>query len=130
MTQKIDSDFLGHALGRSGPHVRALHVICWQAEAGRNDMTGSAKATVFIDNERVIVTEYRFAPGDNTGWHRHGHDYVVVPLMDGKVKLLTKDGESFAEMKKGAPYFRKEGVEHDVISANEGEYAFIEIELK
>ena len=50
--------------------------------------------------------------------------------MDGRVKLLTKDGESFAEMKKGAPYFRKEGVEHDVISANEGEYAFIEIELK
>ena len=93
-------------------------------------MTGSAKAIVFIDNDRVIVTEYRFAPGENTGWHRHGHDYVVVPLMDGKVKLLTKDGESFAEMKKGAPYFRKEGVEHDVINANEGEYAFIEIELK
>ncbi|TIX94443.1 MAG: cupin [Mesorhizobium sp.] len=93
-------------------------------------MTGFAKATVFIDNERVIVTEYRFAPGDNTGWHRHAHDYVIVPLMDGKLKLLTKDGESFAEMKKGAPYFRKEGVEHDVINANEGEYAFVEIELK
>ena len=29
-------------------------------------MTGSAKATVFIDNERVIVTEYRFQPGENT----------------------------------------------------------------
>ena len=66
----------------------------------------------------------------NTGWHRHGHDYVVVPLMDGKVKLVTKDGESFAEMKAGAPYFRGEGVEHDVINANDGEYAFIEIELK
>jgi len=130
MTQKIDSDFLGHALGRSGPHIPCTPCHLLAAEAGRNDMTGSAKATVFIDNERVIVTEYRFAPGDNTGWHRHGHDYVVVPLMDGKVKLLTKDGESFAEMKKGAPYFRKEGVEHDVISANEGEYAFIEIELK
>ncbi len=93
-------------------------------------MTGSAKATVFIDNERVIVTEYRFAVGENTGWHRHGHDYVVVPLMDGRVKLLTKDGETFADMKKGVPYFRSEGVEHDVINANEGEYAFIEIELK
>ncbi|MER8365451.1 cupin domain-containing protein [Mesorhizobium sp. M0306] len=93
-------------------------------------MTGSAKATVFIDNERVIVTEYRFAPGDNTGWHRHGHDYVIVPLTDGKVKLLTKDGESFAEMKKGSPYFRNEGVEHDVISTNDGEFAFIEVELK
>jgi len=93
-------------------------------------MTGSAKATVFIDNGKVIVTEYRFDVGDNTGWHRHGHDYVVVPLMDGKVKLLTKDGESIAEMKKGVPYFRSEGVEHDVVNANEGEYAFIEIELK
>ena len=93
-------------------------------------MSGSAKSTVLIDNERVIVTEYRFAPGDNTGWHRHGHDYVIVPMMDGRVKLLTKAGESFAEMKKGVPYFRKEGVEHDVINANDGEHVFIEIELK
>ena len=93
-------------------------------------MTGSAKATVFIDNDRVVVTEWRFAPGASTGWHRHGHDYVVVPLMDGKVKLLTKDGEALAEMKKGVPYFRSEGVEHDVINANDSEYAFIEIELK
>ena len=93
-------------------------------------MTGTAKPTVFIDNERVIVTEWRFAPGANTGWHRHGHDYVVVPLMDGRLKLETKDGTNFAEMKKGSPYFRKAGVEHDVINANDGEYAFIEIELK
>ena len=50
--------------------------------------------------------------------------------MDGKLKLVTKDGETLAEMKKGVPYFRNEGVEHDVISANDGEYAFIEIELK
>ena len=92
-------------------------------------MSGTAKATVFIDNERVIVTEYRFQPGDNTGWHRHGHDYVIVPLMDGTVKLLTSEGESFAEMKKGAPYFRSDGVEHDVINANDPDYAFIEIEL-
>ena len=93
-------------------------------------MTGTAKATKLIDNERVIVTEWRFQPGDNTGWHRHAHDYVIVPLMDGKLKLVTKEGESVAEMKKGAPYFRREGVEHDVINANDTEYAFIEIELK
>jgi quercetin dioxygenase-like cupin family protein len=93
-------------------------------------MTGSAKATVHVENDRVIVTEYRFQPGDNTGWHRHGHDYVVVPLMDGKVKLETAEGTKFAEMKKGVPYFRTEGVEHDVINATDSEYAFIEIELK
>ncbi len=93
-------------------------------------MTGTARAITHIDNERVIVTEYRFAPGANTGWHRHAHDYVVVPLMDGRVRLVTKDSQSVAEMKRGVPYFRKEGVEHDVVNAGETDYAFIEIELK
>ena len=93
-------------------------------------MSGTAKAIKHIDNERVIVTEYRFAPGANTGWHRHGHDYVIEPLSDGRVRLDRKTGTSFAEMKKGVPYFRSEGVEHDVINANDTDYAFIEIELK
>lgn len=92
---------------------------------------GTAKGTKLIDNDRVTVWEWRFPkPGDNTGWHRHGHDYVVVPTMDGRLKIVSAAGESFAEMKAGAPYYRPEGVEHDVINASEGEYAFIEIELK
>jgi quercetin dioxygenase-like cupin family protein len=93
-------------------------------------MAGTAKTTVFVDNERVIVTEYRFQKGQNTGWHRHGHDYVVVPLMDGKLRIVSAGGDSIAEMSKGVPYFRKEGIEHDVVNASDGEYAFIEIELK
>ena len=39
-----------------------------------------AKPTVQVENERVIVTEWRFPPGSHTGWHRHNHDYVVVPI--------------------------------------------------
>ncbi len=93
-------------------------------------MSGTAKSIVLVENDRVIVTEYRFAPGENTGWHRHGHDYVVVPLLDGKLRLESSTGTTFADMKKGAPYFRNAGVEHDVISASEDEFAFIEIELK
>ena len=93
-------------------------------------MTGTAKSIVHLENDKVIVTEWRFDKGDSTGWHRHGHDYVVVPLMDGQLKLVTSDGDSIAEMKKGAPYFREEGVEHDVVNATDGEYAFIEVELK
>ena len=42
-----------------------------------------AVPTVQIDNARVIVTEWRFAPGAETGWHRHAHDYVVVPTTGG-----------------------------------------------
>ena len=93
-------------------------------------MSGTAKGTVLIENDRVIVTEWRFGPGDNTGWHRHGHDYVVVPLEDGQLRIADASGETLVEMKKGAPYFRQTGVEHDVINANDHEYAFIEVELK
>lgn len=93
-------------------------------------MAAAAQATVFIDNERVRVTEWRFAPGAATGWHRHAMDYVVVPLLDGTLKLVEGGSERFAELKKGVPYFRNVGVEHDVINANAYEFAFIEIELK
>ena len=90
-----------------------------------------AKSKVFIDNERTRVTEWRFAPGASTGWHRHEFDYVVVPLVDGKLEL-TSDGDAkhVAELSAGVPYFRPVGVEHDVTNINDFEYAFIEIELK
>jgi quercetin dioxygenase-like cupin family protein len=91
---------------------------------------GLAKSKVFIENERVIVTEWRFKPGDATGQHRHGHDYVVVPLTTGKLRLVEPDGTRDAALTQGVPYFRGVGVEHDVINANDFDFAFIEIELK
>ena len=90
----------------------------------------SATSIKHIDNERVIVTEWRFARGASTGWHRHAHDYVIVPLMDGRLRLATADGETTAAMKKGVPYYRPAGVEHDVINASDGDYAFIEVEIR
>jgi hypothetical protein len=33
-------------------------------------------------------------------------------------------------MRKGEPYYRNAGVEHDVINASDGDYAFMEVELK
>jgi len=89
-----------------------------------------ARATVQVDNERVVVTEWRFAPGAQTGWHRHGHDYVVVPLMDGQLLLQTADGEHVSPLRAGQSYARPAGVEHNVVNAGAGEFAFIEIEIK
>lgn len=92
---------------------------------------GTAVPTVFIDNERTRVTEWRFkAKGDNTGWHRHQYDYVVVPLFDGILEIDTADGKRItAPMKNGVPYYRELGVEHDVINGNDFECAFVEIEF-
>jgi quercetin dioxygenase-like cupin family protein len=90
-----------------------------------------AVPTVQIDSERVRVTQWRFAPGAETGEHVHQMDYVVVPLGDGRLKLVSPEGEaSFADLKLGVSYTRKAGVHHNVINANNFEYAFVEIELK
>ncbi len=90
-----------------------------------------ATSKVFTDNERVRVAEWRFAPGAATGWHRHEFDYVVVSMLDGKLRIVTEGGaETIAELEKGVPYFRNAGVEHDVINANNYEFSFIEVEMK
>ncbi|MEO1274466.1 MAG: cupin domain-containing protein [Pseudomonadota bacterium] len=92
---------------------------------------GSAKGTVLIENDRTRVTEWRFARrGDNTGWHRHDYDYVVVPLFDGALEIEGPDGTlTTAPMQNGVPYFRELGVEHDVRSANDFDCAFVKIEF-
>ena len=89
-----------------------------------------AVPAVQIDNERVIVTEWRFAPGAETGWHRHAHDYVVVPVTDGELLLETAQGEHKATLVAGRSYHRALGVEHNVINHGERELVFIEIELR
>jgi len=90
-----------------------------------------ATSKVFTDNDRVRVAGWRFAPGAATGWHRHEFDYVVGPMLDGKLRIVTEGGaETIAELEKGVPYFRNAGVEHDVINANDYEFAFIEVETK
>src|SRR3954452_16187672 len=90
----------------------------------------SATPTVQIDNERVRVTEWRFAPGAATGWHRHEFDYVIVPLTTGQLHLETGASGAIAELVLGQSYFRSAPVEHDVVNANPFELAFLEIEIK
>ena len=83
-----------------------------------------------VENERFIVTEWRFAPGAHTGWHRHQYDYVVVPLTTGRLFLETPSGQVTSELVAGRSYAREAGVEHDVINDNPGEFVFVEIEAR
>ena len=89
-----------------------------------------ATGTKQLENERVIVTEWRIAPGSEAGWPRPGHDYVVVPLLTGKLKIDDGKEERIVDLKAGGSYARPIGVEHNVINANDFEYAFVEVEIK
>jgi quercetin dioxygenase-like cupin family protein len=89
-----------------------------------------ASSKLLQETERVIVTEWRFAPGAETGWHRHAHDYVVVCLTAGKLLAETAQGDVETDLAFGQAYTRPAGVEHNIVNANAGEFAFVEIELK
>lgn len=82
-----------------------------------------------VKNDRVIVTEWRFAPGAHTGHHVHEYDYVVVPLTTGILRLDEPTGMREVHLEAGTSYARSAGVAHDVINANEFEFRFVEIEL-
>jgi quercetin dioxygenase-like cupin family protein len=89
-----------------------------------------AKGVVQLDNERVRVTQWRFAAGASTGHHRHQYDYVVVPLSTCQLLVRSAEGQSPGQLTAGQAYFRYSGVEHEVINENDFEIAFVEIELK
>jgi beta-alanine degradation protein BauB len=89
-----------------------------------------AISTLQVENERVIVTEWRFTAGAETGHHVHAHDYVVVPLTSGTLRLMDSAGVSEAHLQAGVSYARPAGIAHNVINANDYEFRFVEIELK
>jgi quercetin dioxygenase-like cupin family protein len=91
----------------------------------------SARSEIQVDTPEVRVTEWRLAPGSATGHHIHGMDYVIVPVTAGEMTIVAPGGErSKAQLLAGKSYFRKAGVEHDVLNETAAEIVFLEIEVK
>jgi beta-alanine degradation protein BauB len=88
-----------------------------------------ATSQVQVENEWVKVTEWRFAPGAETGHHVHAYDYVVVPLTSGVLRLEDELSHKDAQLTRGVAYARQKGVKHNVVNANSFAFSFLEIEL-
>ena len=90
-----------------------------------------ARANLMIDNDRTRVPEWFFEIDDESGQHVHEYDYVVVPMLDGELKIINEDGStSISKLIKGKSFFRNRGVNHNVINNNKFPYSFVEIEIK
>ena len=50
-----------------------------------------AKSNLMIDNSKTRVTMWSFEVDDETGQHIHEYDYVIVPMLDGALKIVDKD---------------------------------------
>ena len=91
----------------------------------------AAVPTVLVDDAVVCVTRWSFVPGAETGWHRHGLAYVIVP--ETHCSFLLEEpggGERRVEQAAGAVYRRDAGVEHNVVNGGTAPMSFLEIEIK
>lgn len=90
-----------------------------------------ATATIMVDDGHVRVTRFDFPPNAETGWHVHGHDYVVTAVTDCEFLLEEPGGSSRTiDVVAGEAYHRSEGVEHNVVNRGSEPMTFVEIELK
>ena len=93
---------------------------------------GTAQARTDVDDERIRITTWTFGEdGDNTGWHVHEYDYIVVPVTGGTFVVTDPDGATHElTQHAGSPYLGSTGTEHDVVNATGAPAVFVEIELK
>lgn len=91
----------------------------------------TCNATQMIDDARVRVSRFDFAPGEETGWHVHAFDYVITAITDCHMRLELPGGEvTEVTVPAGTAYRRDAGVEHNVINAGDAHMSFVEVELK
>jgi len=93
-------------------------------------MSSAASGIVQVDTDEVKVTEWRLPVGSAIGHHGHEWDYVVVPITDGVLTVVSAGGSAQSPITRGQSYFRKAGVEHDVRNETSREIVFIETEIK
>lgn len=87
-------------------------------------------ATQLVDDARTRVTRFDFAPGAETGWHRHGLDYVIIAITDCHMLIEDSGGERRVLVPAGTAYRRDAGVEHNVVNDGDAAMSFVEVELK
>jgi quercetin dioxygenase-like cupin family protein len=90
-----------------------------------------AVATRLVDDDRVRVTRFDFAPGAQTGWHEHGYDYVITAVTDCTMHLEEPGGGTRkVTVSAGDAYRREKGIKHNVINGGDSQMSFVEVELK
>ena len=90
-----------------------------------------AKHQILLDNDQTRITTWAFAPGDQTGWHRHTFDYVTVQQSAGALLLQGSDGsETHVDYEEGRTVSWTAPIEHNAINISDVEVRVLEIEYK
>ncbi len=94
-----------------------------------------ARREVLRDDADTRVSLFTIAPGEQTGWHRHDHDYLVVNLTDAEFTfdIRQPDGTIVPGATSNRPrdtHTHPVGVEHNATNAGSNTIVLVEIEHK
>ena len=90
-----------------------------------------AKHQILLDNDHTRITTWAFAPGDQTGWHKHTFDYVTVEQSAGALLLQGSNGsEAHVYYEEGRTVSWTAPIEHNAINSSDVEVRVLEIEYK
>ena len=93
--------------------------------------THFARHTLLLEDGRTRITQWVFAPGDQTGWHSHAWDYVTVQQSGGALLLQGADGsETRVEYENGRTVTWTAPIEHNAVNISDVEVRVLEIEYK
>ncbi len=84
-----------------------------------------------FEDDMTRITHWTMNPGEQTGWHSHDCDYVVVQLSGGRLHLDYADGtEREVDYAPGGTLSGSASIEHNAISVGDEAIVSIEIEYK
>ena len=90
-----------------------------------------ANFTTRFDDERTRVTQWIIAPGDQTGWHLHDHDYPTLQQSTGTLHLKFADStETTINYVPDTARMFRAPVEHNATNIRKVDIRVIEIEYK
>ena len=91
----------------------------------------AAPHVILHEDEHSRIIHYTIRPGEQTGWHTHEYDYVVVRLSDGTLTSNFADGTSRNfDYKAGTSASYKAPVEHNAVNTGDTDIIGYEIEFK
>jgi hypothetical protein len=87
---------------------------------------------VVLENDRVIVKDATFYPGDTApGMHTHKLPHVGVIIDGGTLVMRSPDGKTETlDLKRGGAGYREANVTHEPIAKGTSPIRVIEVELK
>jgi len=91
----------------------------------------AAPHVIIHEDERSRIIQYTIRPGEQTGWHEHALDYIVLRQSDGTLTSNFADGtHKDFDYRAGTAASYSAPVRHNAVNTGDTDIVGYEIEFK